>query len=678
MAFASQLETAFEGLRTQLEMVRGCLVLHPSPPAGLAEASEGASARFTTALEEFEAEVRDAAGMKAFETPMSVPGRRASVTIADIKKSARPTLSKRRTNMLQDITTHESKDSIFIRQRPDEEAHSFIRKLRANFTINLEEEDPTDVRWTEVCPAGTLNPHSFLRRAWDWVVMAMIFLDALIIPFELAFLDMQEQGPFRAAWPWILTAFFAVDMLIELRTAYPAPENMPGVRPRTLVTSPRKIAARYIRSQAFRLDVLTTFPWPVIPLQLAAVVTERRMHHVLLNCVAMAQLLRLLRLHKLFDLWSTKEGRIAIPIFLQLSSLIKVFLTMAWICHWNACAWWMIGTPNNLVSGLLPQSSYDYWHKLPHWTTVERKWGTETWRWADTDLSAAYTFCCYWTLGVMRTMPAEVTPVNLLERLYVMMFMFLAFSIFAITLAHTTQAFSKLTERKRSFQEELVTVHMHLDNIQAPKYLKTAVLSFLNHLFEHRRTHAKESGLLALLPSYLQEEVQYAAMGPTLERMKVLNNYAREVTKRLCMLTEVRDLFEGSILSRRGQQAEGAWVLRSGHLEVYDESHADRSSPFYEREAVVLVDEACLEDNCPYYSTETVIAVSCSEVLFVRQEHLFSLVEEVEDMEEMSQRCGCPQAQRRNSSRESPPRRMSSPRIVEDQIEELRPLRNDR
>jgi len=28
----------------------------------------------------------------------------------------------------------------------------------------------------------------------------------------------------------------------------------------------------------------------------------------------------------------------------------------------------------------------------------------------------AYIFCFYWTLGVMRTMPAEVTPVNLAER----------------------------------------------------------------------------------------------------------------------------------------------------------------------------------------------------------------------------------------------------------------------
>ena len=44
---------------------------------------------------------------------------------------------------------------------------------------------------------------------------------------------------------------------------------------------------------------------------------------------------------------------------------------------------------------------------------------------------ALKVFCFYWTLGVMRTMPAEVTPVNLPERLFVLIFMFFALSAFA-------------------------------------------------------------------------------------------------------------------------------------------------------------------------------------------------------------------------------------------------------
>ena len=38
------------------------------------------------------------------------------------------------------------------------------------------------------------------------------------------------------------------------------------------------------------------------------------------------------------------------------------------------------------------------------------------WTYEDKSFSETYIFCFYWTLGVMRTMPAEVTPVNLAER----------------------------------------------------------------------------------------------------------------------------------------------------------------------------------------------------------------------------------------------------------------------
>lgn len=54
----------------------------------------------------------------------------------------------------------------------------------------------------------------------------------------------------------------------------------------------------------------------------------------------------------------------------------------------------------------------------------------------------------------MRTMPAEVTPVNLPERVFVLVFMYVALSAFAISIALITQSFFKLSERKKSFNEE--------------------------------------------------------------------------------------------------------------------------------------------------------------------------------------------------------------------------------
>ena len=54
----------------------------------------------------------------------------------------------------------------------------------------------------------------------------------------------------------------------------------------------------------------------------------------------------------------------------------------------------------------------------------------------------------------MRTMPAEVTPVNLPERLFVLIFMFFALSAFAICVSLITQAFFKPLREKRRKEEE--------------------------------------------------------------------------------------------------------------------------------------------------------------------------------------------------------------------------------
>ena len=62
-----------------------------------------------------------------------------------------------------------------------------------------------------------------------------------------------------------------------------------------------------------------------------------------------------------------------------------------------------------------------------HWTTLARSISVidqETgdvvvrhFRWLDRPDSESYMFCFYWTLGVMRTMPTEVYPVNFAERM---------------------------------------------------------------------------------------------------------------------------------------------------------------------------------------------------------------------------------------------------------------------
>merc|ERR1719387_3456840 len=76
--------------------------------------------------------------------------------------------------------------------------------------------------------------------------------------------------------------------------------------------------------------------------------------------------------------------------------------------------------------------------------------------------------------GVMRTMPSEVFPLTFYERLYCMMFMFLAFSLFAVCVAKITGILSKIGARKAEFDERMAFLRKCMRDLHAPPALQDA------------------------------------------------------------------------------------------------------------------------------------------------------------------------------------------------------------
>merc|ERR1719310_1373192 len=94
--------------------------------------------------------------------------------------------------------------------------------------------------------------------------------------------------------------------------------------------------------------------------------------------------------------------------------------------------------------------------KEARWTELPRVYSSYDaigeWKWKEKPQSEQYVFCFYWILGVMRTMPAEVTPVNLTERIFVLLFMFFAVMAFAVNVTRITQAWFRFGARKDAFK----------------------------------------------------------------------------------------------------------------------------------------------------------------------------------------------------------------------------------
>jgi hypothetical protein len=352
------------------------------------------------------------------------------------------------------------------------------------------------------------------------------------------------------------------------------------------------------------------------------------------------RLMRMLRFWKLSVIWERLEGRIGSITALNVVSMCKVLGIWAAICHWGACVWWMVGKRDSLVMLITFQDDDP---EALHWTELPRKHcpfeECAEWRWVEKPVLEQYVFCFYWILGVMRTMPAEVTPITLVERTFVLLFMFFAVMAFAVNVARITQAWFKFSARSDAFKEEMAYVRMHLRSINCGATLQLRTQAYLRHLFQKRKLHAKELGLLNALPEGLKLQLSHAYRIRYLRILPRLQDWTDQVLQRICDATDVVDYLPGDKVTEKHNEAEAAYVLMRGGLYARHQkeapgtdghqgsSSARKSSilrhvpvPVSTRSSgppkITVVDEHCLFDSGHKVSSkDTVVALECSEAL---------------------------------------------------------------
>lgn len=496
----------------------------------------------------------------------------------------------------------------------------------------LDEEDEEDmledeIDVTSIVVQGVLNPNWPGRLAWDFGVIVLVIIDAFVLPMQMAYFDGQKREQteaFNSSWLWITTSFFASDIMINFFTAYVAGKREPELSPGALVCGRCMIARNYGRTW-FPIDFVSTIPWGVVSEFLVPASDGDGADVMKLTKVVkfarFLRLIRMLRLAKLGAIWERIEAKLGSLYLLHSVVLIKVIGVIIVICHWNACVWWILGQRTSMISEMMSAKAQTSWQEHAHWATIVRKYSpsddtTFTWETkAEENVWEAYVFCFYWTLGVMRTMPAEVQPTNLAERLYILIFMMVAVVTFAITLTQITQAFLKLSERKKTFNEDMALVRMELRNCRASETLQVKAKSFLRHLFERRKIQAKEHSILGHLPQQMTKMLNHHKLCEHLRKISQLDGLSLKALYLVSEIAETLDFLPGDKICTRGSVAEAAYVLVAGRL---------RSKPNHSYN-IEVVDDATLSTLDTVYSMTTVVTVLCCEVIKLDKKKFFKV-----------------------------------------------------
>jgi len=496
------------------------------------------------------------------------------------------------------------------------------------WALEEEEVELENGTWVK-CVGGVLNPNWAGRLAWDVGVMLLVVFDAMVLPFQMAYKG--DEDDFDNMWIVLTTSFFALDICISFFTGHTAGEHDPKYMPGTVVTDKREIARVYLRTW-FPIDLLSTIPWGLLgkfAMDSSGKEGDRGGSADMakltkaMKFVRFLRLMRMLRLAKLAAIWERMEAQVGSLVLKQSMALVRVIAVLIGICHWNACIWWLVGQEVSLLQDMMTADQNHDYTTMSHWTTTWQSPNGQLW--VERDSFSQYIFCFYWTLGVMRTMPSEVWPVNNVERVYVMIFMFFAFSAFAICVALITQTFFKFSERKRAYDDDMSAVRMYLRNINCNAVVQQSVKSYCRHLFDTRKIVAKEQNLIQRLPQTMQLKVKFERLKPHFQKFTVLSSLPSRILLMICEMAEVCDLHPGVCICKAGMIAESAWLCMHGRLKV-SRPVLDSGLRDHDVSTERVVDEMCLTTGEQYRSTRTVTTATSCELLRIGKAQFLGLI----------------------------------------------------
>jgi len=582
----------------------------------------GAAGSVKTAVEQLQHEIRNA-GQSKFGSSQAYSNSRAHEASRLLRPLAPDTVT---------ITVQEPEDPSVVLVSPDPSQESRDSLERAEQQLQIVEKGcntgrrgsafgkkPVSIDQLQgppkKMPFGIINPGNAKKLAWDFFVMFCVVFDAVVLPFQLAFKNQQAADAFDNVWFALTTTTFSIDIILSFNTALDKGENMTGSA--DLIKDRPGIAKRYLRGW-FVIDFVSTIPWGSLEAILGSGGGESSQATKLLKVVKflrIMRLMRMLRLAKLKTIWEGIENYLGSVVFVQSVMLVRILFVVIAICHWNACIFYIVGSPQSFITDLLANSTQEEFRKLPHWTTILREGplNEPTWRYADMSIAENYIFCFYWTLGVMRTMPAEVTPVNLTERVFVLCFMFFALSAFAISVGSLTQAYFKISERGRSYNDEMFAVRMYLKKLKVTDTAQRRIKNYLSHLFERRRIMAKEANLLDKLPETLKQEVNRAKIFQHLQRLPLIADLGKSAIEDMCNHLSLFDRLPGDTICDANHVAEAAWIVCSGRVQVEDYTGAI----ILLSEPLEIINMDCLMTTNDTLCSHTVVAITCVEMLCI-------------------------------------------------------------
>ena len=371
-------------------------------------------------------------------------------------------------------------------------------------------------------------PSSQFRSAWDWVIVFLVFFNAVQLPFELALNPPINSG--FLAFTTVVDVIFGLDIVLNCFTTY----KDSGTH--FFVNNYRKVAQNYVFKGWFIFDILAVFPFDLMLTLTGLTVGGSGYFRLTKN-------IRLLRMTKLFQQIKS-IGTSSFSNIIRLSWMVLLYVL---ITHWFACAFAGVGL---------------YYKSLGESNWIEDD-GLQ-----DADVWGIYITSLYWGSMTVTTVGyGDFTPVHPMEQVVVSVLMVVGSLLYAVIFGNISLYIANLSKQDTNWQESTQTITAHMDDIGLPGKLKWKVLNYHDYLWN--KNHGQSGSHFKDIPQRLQVEVAVLVHGRMLRSNPAFGDATDSFINSVAMKVQFSVCLPNEYVFEEGELANSIYFLARGQAGAF-------------------------------------------------------------------------------------------------------------
>lgn len=463
-----------------------------------------------------------------------------------------------------------------------------------------------------------IHPNSVGRHLWEVLSIFFIIGEALLIPLTVGLGMELHEG-----WLWTTTVFFSIDIVLSCFTGY----YEHGV----LVMDQKRIIRRFVQS-TFVVDFVSTVPWEHLGRVLGASSNEQGDLSLLRSArwLKLFRLFRLVRIVKLNKLMQHLEELIPGMTFMATASLLKTFCLFTLLCHWAACAWGFVGSPDRTNHSSINAPPHDISVCEPGGSCEPgilgspwlRRYGLDNP--VHDDVGTHYLTSLTFAIALITGGEWGMQPGWWAERVYTCIMMVVSFMVCATILSQVVVFVDKFSRDHTAFKENLAIAKEYLVRRKVPRNLRMKVCRYLEFQFRSRMEHGDCVQFIEQLSPWLRLQVKDHLNREILERHPFFEDMQSSAFKRVCSIAHTVLYAPGDIVAQRGHAASCMFFVVAGKLKILNRDMSDDKNE-------ILEAPSWLGDQCLFQEitrVRTVICLTHAELLTLPRDLFHTILHE--------------------------------------------------